>query len=209
MNENYERRQNEGIQLNISITRIETASNLSDKKEREKNSLTKENKVVDKDKKPKQPIERQKLKPEDIMFEKLPIQKFFPIQFEKCIESYDRIDRLGRLIFIDLKLEKRWLDYLIERIHFQPKIQDMRSSEPLKSSSQINVHISEIGDKKIYSMYIETNSFRFMFSDQSLYAHIVCGKEYLSNYSEETNAVIPQKEIKKGLLNYIFKKWIN
>ena len=48
-----------------------------------------------------------------------------------------------------------------------------------------------------------------MFSDQSLYANIVCGKEYLSNHCEETNAVIPQEEIKKGLLNYIFKKWIN
>jgi hypothetical protein len=209
MTENFERSQSEGIQMSISIRRIERTSNLSDGKEREKNSLTKENKVVDTDKNPKQPIEKQKLKPEDIMFEKLPIQKFFPIQFEKCIESYDRIDKYGRLIFINLKLEKRWLDYLIERIHSQPKSQDMRTSEQVKSSSQINVHISETGDKKSYTMFTDDYNFRFMFSDHSLYAYIVCGKEYLSNHLEEANAVISQKEIKKGLLNFIFKKWIN
>jgi hypothetical protein len=209
MNENFERLQSEGIQMNISITRIETNSNLSESKEREKNSLTKENKVLNTDTKPKQPIEKQKLKPRDIMFEKLPIQKFFPIQFEKCIESYDRIDKYGRLIFINLKLEKRWLDYLIERIHSQPKTQDMRTSEQVISSSQINVHISETGDKKSYTMCTDDYNFRFMFSDHSLYAYIVCGEEYLSSHNGESNEVISQKEIKKGLLNFIFKKWIN
>jgi hypothetical protein len=211
MRENFERLQSEGIQMNISITRIETTSNLSDRKESKKNSLTKENKFLDRDrdKNPKQPIEKQKLKPRDIMFEKLPIQKFFPIAFEKCIETFYRIEKNEKQIFIDLKLEKGWQNYLINKIQNTTNYKEVQLSEPTKTRAYLNVDITEIGDKKVYHVYTCTYSFRFVFSDEYLYANMVFGLEYLSNYNGELNAVISQKEIKKGLLNYIFRKWIN
>lgn len=209
MNEHFERLQSEGIQMNITIRRIETASNLSDNKESEKSSLTKENKVIDTDKIPKQPIKTQKLKPRDIMFEKLPIQKFFPIAFEKCIETFFRIEKNEKLIFIDLKLEKEWQNYLINKIQDTTNYKEVQLSEPTKTIAYLNVDITEIEDKKVYHVYTCAYSFRFVFSDEYLYANMVCGLEYLSNYNGELNSVIPQKEIKKGLLNCIFKKWIN
>jgi hypothetical protein len=209
MNENFERMQSEGIQMNISIKRIDTTSNLSYRKEGQKNSLTKENKVLKTDKNPKQPTEKQKLKQGDIMFEKLPIQKFFPIAFEKCIETFYRIEKNEKLIFIDLKLEKEWQNYLINKIQNTTNYKEVQLSEPTKTRAHLNVDITEIGDKKVYNVYTYAYSFRFVFSDENLYANIMCGLEYLSNHNGELNAVISQKEIKKGLLNYIFKKWIN
>jgi len=209
MRENFERLQSEGIQMNISITRIETTSMLSVRKESEKSSPTKENKVLKSDKKPKQPTEKQKLKKGDIMFEKLPIQKFFPITFEKCIETFYRIEKNEKLIFIDLKLEKGWQNYLINKIQNTTNYKEVQLSEPTKTRAYLNVDITEIGDKKVYHVYTCTYSFRFVFSDEYLYANMVFGLEYLSNYTGELNAVISQKEIKKGLLNYIFRKWIN
>jgi hypothetical protein len=209
MIENFERLQSEGIQMNISITRIETTSNLSYSKKRQKNSLTKENKVLKTDKNPKQPTEKQKLKQGDIMFEKLPIQKFFPIAFEKCIETFYRIEKNEKLIFIDLKLEKEWQNYLINKIQNTTNYKEVQLSEPTKKRAHLNVDITEIGDKKVYHVYTYAYSFRFVFSDENLYANMVCGLEYLSIHCEETNAVIPQKEIKRGLLNFIFKKWSN
>ena len=82
-------------------------------------------------------------------------------------------------------------------------------SKQNQNESRINIDISELKNYKIYTIYMITNNFRFMFSDQYSNASIICGVEYLFDHHGGTNASIPQKEIKKGLLNYIFKKWSN
>jgi hypothetical protein len=177
MQEYFESTNKENIQLNIKVRKIEPLIQGDAPKTR----------PLSRDKSQTKELKWQVLKPEDLQFGNLPIQKLLPVPFVNCIESFSRIEGCDNLIFIDFKMKKKWIDFLINRIQ----------------------HSDKNHDNLIYNIYTSTNSFRFLFSDQSLNANIVCGKEYLSNHREETNAVVPQKEIKKGLLKFIFKKWSN
>jgi hypothetical protein len=209
MKENFERLKNDDFHLNIQVTKIEPNNQIYEKTKRVSTlSDTKKKSLRDIAMNTKE-IKRQLLKPEDLEFGNLPIQKLLPVQFVDCIESFSRIERSDNLIFINFKMKKKWIDFLIDRIQNPAKNHDNLISKQNQNETHIFIDISEMENNKIYNIYTITNNFRFMFSDQSLYTNIVCGKEYLSNYCEETNAVIPQKEIKKGLLNFIFKKWSN
>jgi hypothetical protein len=199
MQENFESTNKENIQLNIKVRKFEPIIQ----------SDAPKTKSLSEDKSQTKEIKWQVLKPEDLEFGNLPIQKLLPVPFVNCIESFSRIKKSDNLIFIDFKMKKKWIDFLIDRIQNYDKNHDNLMSKQNQNETHIFIDISEMENNKIYNIYTITNNFRFMFSDQSLYATIVCGKEYLSNYCEETNAVIPQKEIKRGLLNFIFKKWSN
>jgi hypothetical protein len=198
MQENFEST-NENIQLNIKVRKFEPIIQ----------SDAPTTRSLSKDKSPTKEIKWQVLKPKDIEFGNLPIQKLLPVQFVDCIESFSRIEGSDNLIFINFKMKKKWIDFLIDKVQNSDKNHYNLISKQNQNESRINAEISELKNNKIYNIYTITNNFRFMFSDQSLYANIVCGKEYVSSYCEETNAVIPQKEIKSGLLNFIFKKWSN
>jgi len=199
MQENFESTNKENIQLNIKVRKFEPIIQ----------SDAPKTKSLSEDKSQTKEIKWQVLKPEDLEFGNLPIQKLLPVPFVNCIESFSRIKKSDNLIFIDFKMKKKWIDFLVDRIQNYDKNHDNLMSKQNQNETHIFIDISEMENNKIYNIYTITNNFRFMFSDQSLYATIVCGKEYLSNYCEETNAVIPQKEIKRGLLNFIFKKWRN
>ena len=199
MQENFESTNKENIQLNIKVRKFEPIIQ----------SDAPKTKSLSEDKSQTKEIKWQVLKPEDLEFGNLPIQKLLPVPFVNCIESFSRIEKSDNLIFIDFRMKKKWIDFLIDRIQNPAKNHDNLISKQNQNETHIFIDISEMENNKIYNIYTITNNFRFMFSDQSLYATIVCGKEYLSNYCEETNAVIPQKEIKRGLLNFIFKKWRN
>ena len=108
MQENFERINEENIQLNIKVTKIEPSIQGDATKTR----------FLSKAKSQIREIKRQVLKPEDLEFGNLPIQKLLPVPFAHCIESYSRIERSERLIFIDLKMKKKCIDYLINRIKF-------------------------------------------------------------------------------------------
>jgi hypothetical protein len=199
MQEYFESTNKENIQLNIKVRKIEPLIQGDAPKTR----------PLSRDKSQTKELKWQVLKPEDLQFGNLPIQKLLPVPFVNCIESFSRIEGCDNLIFIDFKMKKKWIDFLINRIQHSDKNHDNLMSKQNQNESRINVDISELKNNKIYNIYTITNSFRFLFSDQSLNANIVCGKEYLSNHREETNAVVPQKEIKRGLLKFIFKKWSN
>ena len=199
MQENFERINEENIQLNIKVTKIEPSIQDDATKTR----------FLSKDKSQIREIKRQVLKPEDLEFGNLPIQKLLPVPFEHCIESYSRIERSERLIFIDLKMKKKWIDYLINRIQNSAENQVNLVSKQNKNDLQINIEISEIENAKLYTICTQRNAFRFTFAESVLYASLVCGVDCLKEYQGHAIEEIHQEQLKKGLLNFIIKKWIN
>ena len=199
MQENFERINEENIQLNIKVTKIEPSIQGDATKTR----------FLSKDKSQIREIKRQVLKPEDLEFGNLPIQKLLPVPFEHCIESYSRIERSERLIFIDLKMKKKWIDYLINRIQNSTENQVNLVSKQNKNDLQINIEISEIENAKLYTICTQRNAFRFTFAESVLYASLVCGVDCLKEYQGHAIEEIHQEQLKKGLLNFIIKKWIN
>jgi hypothetical protein len=199
MQENFESTNKENIQMNIKVRKFEPIIQ----------SDTTKTKSLIKNKSQTKEIKWQVLKPEDLEFGNLPIQKLLPVPFVNCIESFSRIEGSDNLIFIDVKMKKKWIDFLIDRIQNSDKNRDNLMSNENQNQTQLNIDISEIENKKIYNIYTFTNNFRFIFSDKYSHATIICGVEYLSKHNGASNVVISQKDIKKGLLNYIFKKWIN
>jgi len=97
-------------------------------------------------------------------------------------------------------MKKKWIDFLIDRIQNSAENQVNLVSKQNKNDLQINIEISEIGNAKIYTVCTQRNVFRFTFAEL-----FDCLKEHQGHAIEE----IHQKQIKKGLLNFIFKKWIN
>jgi len=199
MQENFERINEENIQLNIKVTKIEPSIQGDATKTR----------FLSKDKSQIREIKRQVLKPEDLEFGNLPIQKLLPVPFAHCIESYSRIERSERLIFIDLKMKKKWIDYLINRIQNSAENQVNLVSKQNKNDLQINIEISEIENAKLYTICTQRNAFRFTFAESVLYASLVCGVDCLKEYQGHAIEEIHQEQLKKGLLNFIIKKWIN
>jgi hypothetical protein len=199
MQENFERINEENIQLNIKVTKIEPSIQGDATKTR----------FLSKAKSQIREIKRQVLKPEDLEFGNLPIQKLLPVPFAHCIESYSRIERSERLIFIDLKMEKKWIDYLINRIQNSAENQVNLVSKQNKNDLQINIEISEIENAKLYTICTQRNAFRFTFAESVLYASLVCGVDCLKEYQGHAIEEIHQEQLKKGLLNFIIKKWIN
>ena len=199
MQENFERINEENIQLNIKVTKIEPIIQGDATKTR----------FLSKDKSQIREIKRQVLKPEDLEFGNLPIQKLLPVPFAQCIESYSRIERSERLIFIDLKMKKKWIDYLINRIQNSAENQVNLVSKQNKNDLQINIEISEIENAKLYTICTQRNAFRFTFAESVLYASLVCGVDCLKEYQGHAIEEIHQEQLKKGLLNFIIKKWIN
>lgn len=82
-------------------------------------------------------------------------------------------------------------------------------SNPYQHETQINIDISEIDDARIYSVYTDNNVFRLTFSDRYLNVNVVCGVDYLKENHGHAIDKMEQDQLKKGLLNYIIKKWSN
>jgi predicted nucleotide-binding protein (sugar kinase/HSP70/actin superfamily) len=199
MKENFEFNNYENIRLNIQLSKIDSV----------KQADMSESVSLDRKKSKKTEIQKQVLKGEDIQFEKLPIQKLFPVPFVNCIKSFSRIECWDDLVFIDLKMEKKWMDFLIDRIQNSDKNHENLMSNPYHNETQINIDISEIDDSKIYSVYTDKNVFRLTFSDRYLNVNLVCGVDSLKEYQGDEIKDVHQKQLKKGLLNYILKKWSN
>ena len=106
MKENFEFNNYENIRLNITLSKIDSI----------KQSNKTESTSFDRNKSKKTEIQKQVLKREDIQFEKLPIQKLLPVPFVSCIKSLSRIERWYDLIFMDFKMEKKWMDFLIDYV---------------------------------------------------------------------------------------------
>jgi len=209
MKENFERLKNDDFHLNIRVTKIEPNNQIYEKTKRVSTlSDTKKNSLRDGAINTKE-IKRQVLKPEDLIFGNLPIQKLLPVPFEHCIESFSRIERSENLIFIDFKMKKKWIDFLIDRIQNSAENKVNLVSKQNKKDLQINIEISEIGNAKIYTVCTQRNVFRFTFAESFLYAYLDCGVDCLKEHQGHAIEEIHQKQIKKGLLNFIFKKWIN
>jgi hypothetical protein len=199
MKENFEFTNYENIQLNIKLSKIDSI----------KQANTTESTSFDRNKSEKTEIQKQVLKREDIQFEKLPIQKLLPVPFVSCIKSLTRIERWDDLVFIDLKMEKKWIVYLKDMTQNYGKNHEYFMSNPNQNETQINIDISEIDDTKIYSVYTDNNVFRLTFSDRYLNVNLVCGVDSLKEYQGDEIKDVHQKQLKKGLLNYILKKWSN
>jgi hypothetical protein len=199
MKENFEFNNYENIRLNITLSKIDSI----------KQSNKTESTSFDRNKSEKTKIQKQVLKREDIQFEKLPIQKLLPIPFVDCIKSLARIERWDDIIFMDFKMEKKWMDFLIDRIQNFDKSHGYLMSNPYHNETQINIDISEIDDARIYSVYIDNNVFRLTFSDRYLNVNVVCGVDYLKENHGHAIDKMEQDQLKKGLLNFIIKKWSN
>ena len=209
MKENFERLKNDDFHLNIQVTKIEPNNQIYEKTKRVSTLFdTKKKSLRDSTINTKEII-RQVLKPEDLEFGNLPIQKLLPVPFEHCIESYSRIERSERLIFIDLKMKKKWIDYLINRIQNSAENQVNLVSKQNKNDLQINIEISEIENAKLYTICTQRNAFRFTFAESFLYGSLVCGVDCLKEHQGHAIEEIHQEQLKKGLLNFIIKKWIN
>jgi hypothetical protein len=198
MQENFEITNKENIQLNIKVRKIERSIHDAPK-----------TRCLATDKSQTKETKWQVLKPEDLEFGNLPIQKLLPVPFVDCIESFSRIEESDNLIFTDFKMKKKWIEFLIYKIQNSDKNHDNLIFKQNQNETHLFIDISEIENNKIYNIYTFASNFRFIFSDQYTHASIICGFEYLFDHHGGTNASIPQKEIKKGLLNYIFKKWMN
>ena len=208
MKENFERLKNDDFHLNIQVTKIEPNNQIYEKTKRvstlsdtKKNSL-REGAINTKE------IKRQVLKPEDLDFGNLPIQKLLPVPFVNCIESFSRIERSENLIFIDFKMKKKWIDFLIDRIQNSAENQVNLVSKQNENDLQINIEISEIENTKLYTVCTERDFFTLTFSDKYLYVHLLCDVDYLKEHQCHAIKEIHQEQIKKGLLNFIIKKWI-
>ena len=199
MKKNFEFNNYENILLNITLSKINSI----------KQSNTTESASFEGKKSKKTEIQKQVLKREDIQFEKLPIQKLLRVPFVNCIKSLARIERWDDLIFIDFKMEKKWMDFLIDRIQNSDKSHENLLSNPYHNETQINIDISEIDDARIYSVYTDNNAFRLTFSDRYLNVNVVCGVDYLKDNHGHAIDKMEQDQLKKGLLNYIIKKWSN
>jgi hypothetical protein len=199
MKKNFEFNNYENILLNITLSKINSI----------KQSNTTESASFEGKKSKKTEIQKQVLKREDIQFEKLPIQKLLPVPIVNCIKSLSRIERWDDFVFIEFTMEKKWIVYLMDMIQNYGKNHEYFMSNPNQNEKQINIDISEIDDAKIYSVYIDNNVFRLTFSDRYLNVNLVCGVDSLKEYQGDEIKVVHQEQLKKGLLNYILKKWSN
>jgi hypothetical protein len=199
MKENFEFNNYENIRLNIKLSQIDSV----------KQANMSESVSFDRKKSKKTEIQKLVLKREDIQFEKLPIQKLLPVPFVNCIKSLSRIERWDDLIFMDFKMEKKWMDFLIDRIQNYGKNHEFFTHSPNQNETHINIDISEIDDARIYSVYTDNNIFRLSFSDRYLNVNVVCGVDYLKENYGHAIGKMEQEQLKKGLLNFIFKKWSN
>ena len=209
MKENFERLKNDDFHLNIQVTKIEPNNQIYEKTKRVSILSDTKKKSLRASAMGTKEIKRQVLKPEDLEFRNLPIQKLLPVPFAHCIESYSRIERSERLIFIDLKMKKKWIDYLINRIQNSAENQVNLVSKQNKNDLQINIEISEIENAKLYTICTQRNAFRLTFAESFLHASLVCGVDCLKEHQGHAIEEIHQEQIKKGLLNFIIKKWIN
>ena len=97
MQENFESTNKENIQLNIKVRKIEPF--IQDDAPKTRYLAT--------DKSQTKETKRQVLKPEDLEFGNLPIQKLLPVQFVDCIESFSRIEGSDNLIYINFEMKKK------------------------------------------------------------------------------------------------------
>lgn len=198
MLEHDDRMSNEHILLNINFRRIEPS---------------KEHKIVKATTHKSsyyitEPIKRQKLKPDDISFEKLPIQKLVPVPFMKCVRSLT-IERSDDLIYFNFKMQQNWLEFLIHKIrHSQSDLQNI-SSSPSDNSKLLNVDVVDVDGQVMYTLFSKFDCFHMTFSEKYTEVYMVCGIEYLVENKGCPKERIPQRELKKGLLHYIFSKWSN
>lgn len=204
MEENFNYPNNENIQLNIQVRKIES---LKTEKSLEKKNTVQKNTVQKNGGPTEKKIDIQKLKSKDIQFEKLPIQKLIPVPFVDCVKSFSRIERCGQLIFIEFQMEKKWIDFLVH------KIQNFESSSrnnvfsSVTNPNKINVDILVVDNSHLYSIYTNSYGFKLTLSNKHTSANIICDVHYMVENIEGRKVLIPQEKIKKGLLNYIIKKW--
>lgn len=198
MLEHDDRMSNEHIRLNINFRKIEPSKEhktIKSTTHKFSHNIT-------------EPIKRQKLKPDDISFEKLPIQKLVPVPFMKCVRSLN-IERSDDLIYFNFKMQQNWLEFLIRKIRYgQGDLQNI-SSSPSDNSKLLNVDVVDVDGQVMYTLFTKFDCFHMTFSEKYTDVYMVCGTEYLVEIKGCTKKQIPQKEIRKGLINYIMCKWTN
>lgn len=207
MLENYMINHNEEIKLNVRFRKVEsTKINDTSKKIYVESNNTQSSENESEKKSIEIEDSRQQLKPEDINFEKLPIQKLFSVPFLNCIDRFSKIERTESLIFIDFTMEKKWIDFLLQQIKYFETSTINNSFLINKNQKKINVDVVEYEKSNMYNFYIDNDSFRFTFFEEYGYVYIICGVEYLTK-EKEMQKEISNIEVKKGLLNKIFRKW--
>ena len=155
------------------------------------------------------PLKKQKLSPNAIHFEKFPVQKLLRIPFENCVRTFSTVERIEDQIYIRFEMHKEWIDFIIRQIlNRQGNTPDLMPNSEVSSDS-LNVEVIEMDGQAMYCIGTRLSSFYMTFSDRYPYVYVVCGVEYLKENQDVVINKSTTKELKKGLLHYIFSKWSN
>jgi hypothetical protein len=199
---NYDdRMSNEPLKMNVQFRKIEP------RKYSAHNNVTSTksefNQIITK------PLKKQELSPNAIHFGKFPIQKLLRIPFENCVRTFSKVEKIEDQIYIRFEMHKEWIDLIIRQIrNGQGNISDL-TSKPMFNSDSLNVEVIEMDGQVMYCIGTRLSSFYMTFSDRYPYVYVVCGVEYLKENQDVVINKSTTKELKKGLLHYIFSKWSN
>jgi hypothetical protein len=205
MKEYFEKGLNDDIRLNIKVNRKVWKSNDQQQKSESNQDISKNANKIDAVK----VIKRQRLSIDDIDISKLPIQKLLPIPFLECIESFSLIERGESLVFIDFRMQKKWLGYLIQKIQDATNIEDQSKSKNALRNDKLEVDIIEMENATTFRIYTNHQTFRMIFSDKFNNVMLICGLHILRANHDVIDEKISQEKIKKGIVKRIVGKWIN
>lgn len=205
MKEYFEKGLNDDIRLNIKVNRKVWKSNDQQQKSESNQDISKNANKIDAVK----VIKRQRLSIDDIDISKLPIQKLLPIPLLECIESFSLIERGESLVFIDFRMQKKWLGYLIQKIQDATNIEDQSKSKNALGNDKLEVDITEMENVTTFGIYTNHQTFRMIFSDKFNNVMLICGLHILRANHDVIDEKISQEKIKKGIINRIVGKWIN
>jgi hypothetical protein len=205
MKENFEKELNDDIGLSIKVNKKVLRSN-EVKQKSESNqgiSINANNTDV------VTVVKRHQLSIDDIDISKLPIQKLLPIPLLECIESFSLIERGESLVFIDFRMQKKWLGYLIQKIQDATNIEDQSKSKNALRNDKLEVDITEMENATTFGIYTNHQTFRMIFSDKFNSVMLICGLHILRVNHDVIDEKISQEKIRKGIINRIVSKWIN
>jgi hypothetical protein len=205
MKEYFVKGLNDDIRLNINVNRKVCKSNDLQQKSESNQDISINANNTD----AVTVVKRHQLSIDDIDISKLPIQKLLPIPLLECIESFSLIERGESLVFIDFRMQKKWLGYLIQKIQDATNIEDQSKSKNALGNDKLEVDITEMENATTFGIYTNHQTFRMIFSDKFNNVMLICGLHILRANHDVIDEKISQEKIKKGIINRIVGKWIN
>lgn len=201
MLEHDDRMSNEQLKMNVQFRKIE--SNKYSSQNDVTSTKSEFSKIVT------QPLKKQKLNPNAIHFGKFPVQKLLRIPFENCVRTFTTVERIEDKIYIRFEMHKEWIDLIIRQIRNEQGNISNLTSKPTFNGDSLNVEVIEMDGQAMYCIGTRLSSFYMTFSGRYPYVYVVCGIEYLKENQDVVINKSTTKDLKKGLLHYIFSKWSN